>query len=166
MIHHTHVRVYYEDTDMAGIVYYANYLKYMERGRSDAVRLQGMDQLDMRDRLGLVFAVRRVEIDYLTPARFGEVLTVDTWTTGLRGATLEMAQAVRCVDHDAAHDTGTESDPGTAADAFSDASQLPGRMVARATVKVACMTLDGRVTRFPAEIRAQLAAGIVAPRAI
>ena len=67
MTHIFPIRVYYEDTDMAGIVYYANYLRYIERARSDWVRGIGIDQLAMKD-AGLVFAVRRVEADYLLPS--------------------------------------------------------------------------------------------------
>ena len=68
MSHQFPIRVYYEDTDMGGIVYYANYLKFIERARSDWVREIGIDQNAMRDE-GVVFAVRRVEADYLSPAQ-------------------------------------------------------------------------------------------------
>ncbi|MCI2397937.1 tol-pal system-associated acyl-CoA thioesterase [Aliiroseovarius subalbicans] len=88
------IRVYYEDTDMAGIVYYANYLRYIERARSDWVREIGVDQNAMRD-AGLVFAVRRVEADYLAPARFDDVLTVETTTLQVTGARLVLDQVVK-----------------------------------------------------------------------
>ena len=77
MTHIFPIRVYYEDTDMAGIVYYANYLRYIERARSDWVREAGVDQNAMRDG-GVVFVVSRVEADYLKPARFDDVLRVET----------------------------------------------------------------------------------------
>lgn len=130
MSHSTQLRVYYEDTDMAGIVYYANYLKYLERGRSDAVREMGIDQLALRDTAGLVFAVRRVEIDYLRPARFNDILTVETHTTHVSGAKLVMDQVVSC-----------------------DQTAL-----VQATVTVAFMSLEGRVTRFPPDVLAALQA--------
>ena len=76
MTHHLPIRVYYEDTDMAGIVYYANYLRYIERARSDWVREMGIDQLAMKAE-GVVFAVRRVEADYIQPAVFDDMLDVD-----------------------------------------------------------------------------------------
>ncbi|WP_292291136.1 tol-pal system-associated acyl-CoA thioesterase [Marivita sp.] len=88
------VRVYYEDTDMAGIVYYANYLKYIERARSDWVREMGVDQNALRDEDGIVFAVRRVEADYLIPARFDDMLEVRTRTLAVTGARLIMEQVV------------------------------------------------------------------------
>jgi len=78
MSHHMTLRVYYEDTDLAGIVYYANYLKFIERGRTEWLRQLGIDQLAMQQATGHVFAVRRVEADYLRPARFDDLLTVVT----------------------------------------------------------------------------------------
>lgn len=70
------VRVYWEDTDAGGVVYYANYLKFMERARSEWLRAFGVEQDVLRDEAGVVFVVRRVEIDYLSPARFNEQLEV------------------------------------------------------------------------------------------
>jgi acyl-CoA thioester hydrolase len=75
--HRWPIRVYYEDTDLAGIVYYANYLRYIERARSEAVRARGIDQVAMRA-AGVVFAVRRVVADYLRPARYDDLLEVET----------------------------------------------------------------------------------------
>ena len=69
------VRVYYEDTDVGGVVYYANYLKFMERARTEWLRSFGIEQ-DLLIEQGLVFAVRRVEVDYIHPARFNEALDV------------------------------------------------------------------------------------------
>ncbi|MXU65312.1 tol-pal system-associated acyl-CoA thioesterase [Oceanomicrobium pacificus] len=126
---HTHdLRVYYEDTDMAGIVYYANYLRFLERGRSELVRDAGLDQLAMRDDLGIVFAVRRVEVDYLRPARFDDVLTVHTETSELGAASLTMSQRIT---------RGAEE-------------------ILRAEVRVAVMSLGGKPVRLPAEIRQRL----------
>ena len=66
-MHQFSLRVYYEDTDLAGIVYYANYLKFIERARSEWVRGLGVDQVALRAEAGLVFAVRRVEADFIPP---------------------------------------------------------------------------------------------------
>ena len=71
-------RVYYEDTDLAGIVYYANYLKFIERARSEWVRNLGLDQNVLRKDHGIVFAVRKVEADYLQSAKFDELLLIST----------------------------------------------------------------------------------------
>ncbi|GAA6187755.1 tol-pal system-associated acyl-CoA thioesterase [Litorivita sp. NS0012-18] len=93
-LHRFAIRVYYEDTDMAGIVYYANYLKYIERARSDWVREVGVDQNALREGEGLVFAVRRVEADYLLPAKFDDVLEVTTATVQVTGARMVLEQQV------------------------------------------------------------------------
>ncbi len=95
MIHRLPVRVYYEDTDMAGIVYYANYLRYIERGRSEWVRDIGLDQNKMLEEDGVVFAVRRVEADYLAPAKLDDELIVETEPTVITGARLVMHQEVK-----------------------------------------------------------------------
>ena len=78
---HWPVRVYWEDTDAGGVVYYANYLKFMERARSEWLRACGFEQDVLRDEAGVVFVVRRVAIDYLSPARFNDQLEV---SVGLR----------------------------------------------------------------------------------
>jgi acyl-CoA thioester hydrolase len=92
MIHRFPLRVYYEDTDLAGIVYYANYLRFIERARTEWVRTLGIDQVALREGQGIVFAVRRVEADYLRPARFDDVLEVRTDLRGASGARVTLAQ--------------------------------------------------------------------------
>ncbi|MCV2880493.1 tol-pal system-associated acyl-CoA thioesterase [Actibacterium sp. XHP0104] len=94
MTHRLNLRVYYEDTDLAGIVYYANYLKFIERGRTEFVLSLGIDQAALRAEQGIVFAVRRVEADYLRPALFQDQLTVETEMAEVGGARLVMAQRV------------------------------------------------------------------------
>jgi acyl-CoA thioester hydrolase len=94
MTHTFTLRVYYEDTDMAGIVYYANYLKFIERARSEWIASIGIDQRQMKDETGTVFAVRRVEADYLSPARFGDDLEVRTTTDTVTGARIVLKQDV------------------------------------------------------------------------
>ncbi len=128
-VHRHPVRVYYEDTDLAGIVYYANYLRFLERGRSEMVRAAGISQRDMKDR-GLVFAVRRVEADYLRPARFEDDLVVETRASGLRGASFDMPQRVLRGDE----------------------------VLMEALVRVVVLNDQGRATRLTADIRAKLAA--------
>jgi len=118
------LRVYYEDTDLAGIVYYANYLKFIERARSEWVRDLGIDQAQMKAE-GLVFAVRRVAADYLLPARYDDQLCVETVILPGSGARLVLQQDVKRGD----------------ATLFS------------ATVTIICMTTDGAMTRLPAAIR-------------
>ncbi len=124
MTHRFPIRVYYEDTDLAGIVYYANYLKFIERARSEWVRELGIDQVQMKTD-GLVFAVRRVEADYLAPARYDDELIVET--------TMEPGSGVRMV---------VKQDV------------LRGKEVLfSAIVTIICMTVEGSVARLPAAIR-------------
>lgn len=130
MTHHHDLRVYYEDTDLAGIVYYANYLKFIERGRSEYVRALGIDQTRLREAQGIVFAVRRVEADYLAPARFDDLLTVTTAVVELGGARIVMDQQVT----------------------------RGGAVLFSARVTLVCLGADGRAARMPAEVRAALSA--------
>ncbi|SEH98812.1 tol-pal system-associated acyl-CoA thioesterase [Paracoccus alkenifer] len=93
MTHRFPVRVYYEDTDLGQVVYYANYLKFIERGRSEWLRSAGVDQTALLDR-GLAFVVRRVEADYLRPARFDDALEVVTTLDRATGPRITVAQVV------------------------------------------------------------------------
>ena len=79
MKHHSmNIRVYYEDTDLGGVVYYANYLRFIERARSEWIRELGIDQIKMRNEEKAIFVVTKIKADYLSPARFDDILTVDT----------------------------------------------------------------------------------------
>ncbi len=94
-VHRLRVRVYYEDTDFSGMVYHASYLRFLERGRTDFLRLAGLDQSALHaGGDGLVFAVRRMTIDFLSPARMDDVVVVETRVTVKRGASLTMQQAI------------------------------------------------------------------------
>lgn len=89
------VRVYYEDTDSGGVVYYANYLKFMERARTEWLRARGFEQdALLRDRR-LLFAVRRLEVDYHRPARFNDRLEIVSQVAETGGASLTFAQTIR-----------------------------------------------------------------------
>jgi acyl-CoA thioester hydrolase len=88
------VRVYYEDTDLAGLVYYANYLRFMERARTEWLRAFGFEQTDLRQQWGIVFAVRSVALDYLRPAVFNDELTVTVESVTARGSRIRLAQRV------------------------------------------------------------------------
>ena len=94
MTHRLPLRIYYEDTDLAGIVYYANYLKFIERGRSEWVREMGVDQAAMKRDDGVVFAVRRVEADYHAPAKYDDEVVVTTTVKAVTGARLIVKQTV------------------------------------------------------------------------
>jgi acyl-CoA thioester hydrolase len=131
MTHSMSLRVYYEDTDLAGIVYYANYLKFIERGRSEWVRSLGIDQTALRRDTGIVFAVRHLEADYLRPAKFDDVLTVTTAPAMLTGARIVLDQAVL----------------------------REGVALFTARVTLVSMGADGRAARLPADLRQRLEQG-------
>ncbi|HUF87860.1 MAG TPA: tol-pal system-associated acyl-CoA thioesterase [Thermohalobaculum sp.] len=128
MDHRLTIRVYYEDTDLAGVVYYANYLRFIERGRTEALRAAGVDQARLQATLGLVFVVRSLSIDYLAPARFDDLVEVRTRITRLRGASVEMAQEIWRGD----------------------------ACLTRAGVTCACMDAAGRPARMPPEVKQKL----------
>jgi acyl-CoA thioester hydrolase len=92
--HRIDARVYYADTDAAGIVYYANYLRYAERGRSEFLRAIGYDIHKVKEQYGLLMVVRRVEIDYLASAVLDDMLTIETSIEAIGGASLTMRQRV------------------------------------------------------------------------
>jgi acyl-CoA thioester hydrolase len=92
--HELVVRVYYEDTDAAGIVYHANYLRFAERGRTELLRSLGYDHGRLAGTHGLVFAVVRCEIDFVRPARLDDLLQVRTRVVAIRGARLGLAQLI------------------------------------------------------------------------
>ncbi|MEP2641952.1 tol-pal system-associated acyl-CoA thioesterase [Roseobacter sp.] len=123
-MHRFPIRVYYEDTDMAGIVYHANYLRYIERARSDWVRKIGIDQLAMKAD-GVVFAVRRMTVDYMQPAVFDDVLKVETVLKQVTPARMILDQTVH---------RGTD-------------------VLFVAEVTIVCIGRGGKPARLPAELR-------------
>ena len=121
--HRWPIRVYYEDTDLAGIVYYANYLKFIERARSEMVRAAGIDQTAMKA-AGQVFAVARLEADYRAPAKFDDELIVETSVTKTTPARLTLQQVVT----------------------------RESTLIFEAKVVLVCLGPDGRPTRLPPQI--------------
>lgn len=98
-VHVMAVRVYYEDTDFSGIVYHANYLRYMERGRTDLLRLLGIDHRALfeeagKEAPGFAFVVRSMTLEYLKPAYMDDVLTIVTSPAEIAGASLTLKQQV------------------------------------------------------------------------
>ena len=132
-MHQFSLRVYYEDTDLAGIVYYANYLKFIERARSEWVRGLGVDQVALRAEAGLVFTVRRVEADYLLPSYFDDLLVVETSVLAHTGARIVLRQDV-C---------------------------RAGALLFSAQVTLVCLRLNGAAARLPQALRAAI--GIFPP---
>ena len=125
------VRVYYEDTDTAGVVYYANYLRFLERGRTEWLRALGVEQLRLAQEDGIVFAVRSLNIEYLKPARLDDQLAVLTELTLAGRAQVTLKQWI----------------------------ERGGETLVEATVRVAC--LDAKKMKpaaLPADIRRKMGA--------
>lgn len=126
-VHRLEVRVYYEDTDLSGAVYHANYLKFCERGRSDCLRLIGIHHHEMVGRLG--FVVRRMNCDFRAPARIDDLLTVETRFGEFAGARMELDQQILRGDE----------------------------LVFAATVTVVLVDASGRPKRLPTELTEKFA---------
>lgn len=127
--HSIELRVYYEDTDLAGIVYHANYLKFMERARTDYLRDHGIDQTAMAAGVdgaeGVFFAVRSMDINFIAPAKFDDMLSVETMPVSASGARGVMDQRILRGD----------------------------QVLCTARVTVASISASGRATRFPSAVR-------------
>lgn len=126
-VHVYPVRVFYEDTDAGGIVYHANYLRFMERGRSSMLRLAGWKQSELAEGQGVAFAVRRMTIDFVAPAKLDDTLEVLTKIIDIRGASFAAAQWIL----------------------------RDGRKLVGAEVQVAAVTA-GRAARLPSAMRQTL----------
>ena len=127
-LHRVGVRVYYEDTDLTGIVYHANYLRYFERGRSDLLRLAGVAHAALASEDNIAFAVTRMTIDFLKPARIDEALVVETSASRVNAARFGFTQTL---------------------------TRGPEKLVS-AAVEVCCIDLAGRPKRPPALLLARL----------
>lgn len=128
--HRYALRVYYEDTDAGGIVYYANYLRFIERARTEALRALGIPHAELVERFARMFVVRRVEMDYLHPAKLDDPLVVTTAAEDIGGASLILRQTVLA------------------------ANEMP---LAVARVRLACVSAGGaRPTRIPPRWRTTL----------
>lgn len=129
--HYLPLRVYYEDTDAGGIVYHASYLRFAERARTEMLRAVGIDLVRLRDEHGLMFVVRKGEVDFQRPAKFDDVLIVQSDLLELGGATATIDQNIYRM-------TTTRG---------------LGDKVAAFRAHVACVQNSGRVGRLPADIR-------------
>jgi len=121
------LRVYYEDTDADGVVYYANYLRFAERARTEMLRERGIESSRLMAEEGVAFAVRRCAADYLRPARLDDRLEVRTRLTALGGASLDLEQRIVRADD--------------------------GAEAVRLDLTLACMTRAGKAARIPAKVR-------------
>ena len=134
-VHVFPVRVYYEDTDTGGIVYYANYLKFAERARTELLRLNGRQQFDMLREQGIGFTVRSCQAEFLAPARLDDVLEVRSTVNEVLGASMRMSQSI----------------------------WRGSRLICDLRLRIAAMNRQGRPARIPKDIRKALETRIVAP---
>jgi acyl-CoA thioester hydrolase len=119
------VRIYWEDTDAGGVVYHANYLRFLERARTEWLRAQGIDQVALREASSLGFVVREMQIDFLRPARLNDELLVSVGVKERRSASMLFGQEIVC----------------------------GGTTLVRATVRAACVNLDTmRPAQIPADL--------------
>ena len=93
-IFHWPIRIYYEDTDAGGVVYHTNYIKFMERARTEWLRNLGFEQDELRDKDGVIFAVRSVQVDYFSPAKFNDELLVSSKVIKKGKASVNLEQKV------------------------------------------------------------------------
>ncbi len=128
-MHSFPVRVYYEDTDNGGVVYYANYLKFAERARTEMLRSVGIDHAGLIERDGIAFAVKNCEIEYLAPARLDDMLEIQTGNLELHGASLWADQVV----------------------------MRGGEALVRIRLRLVCIASNGRTARLPEDLRRALA---------
>lgn len=133
---HTHtmdVRIYYQDTDCGGVVYYGNYLRYFEQGRSHWLEAQGLSVKSFMD-AGTLFAVVRAELTYRSPARYGETLTIATRLTAMRAASFTFAHEIR--------------------------EKTSGRLVVEGSARLATVDMQGKLIKLPKDLRERLSKGI------
>lgn len=129
--HYLPLRVYYEDTDAGGFVYHANYLKYMERGRTEFLRCCGIIHSDLASlERGFKFAVASFSLNYISPGFIDDALVVVSMPTAMKGATFHIDQEVRRSD----------------------------QVLARASIRVACLDNNNRPRRIPKDVREKLSA--------
>ena len=150
------VRVYYEDTDSGGVVYYANYLKFMERARSEWLRSLGVEQDELVVRERIIFAVRAVQVDYLRSARFNDVLWVTAEIAERGRASLSFSQQVMRPGNDERHQVPQDMDTADFAALTGDKSKL----LCSGQVRIACLdAVTMRPRPIPSPLLAEISRG-------
>jgi len=129
MNHFMEIKIYYEDTDCGNVVYYANYLRYMERARTEYMDARGASVKSLMDQ-GTLFMIVRVEIDYRSSARYGDTLLVETWVSETTGATLTFQHTMK--------------------------EKTSGRLIIECKAKAVCVDTVGKPKRIPREVLEKL----------
>ncbi|AHB06680.1 MULTISPECIES: tol-pal system-associated acyl-CoA thioesterase [Pandoraea] len=137
------IRVYYEDTDAGGVVFYANYLKFFERARTEWLRSLGIEQLELARNTGMMFIVRATALDYLSPARLDDLVVIKSRIERLGGASVDFLQ-----------------------EAWRDTPDGSSELLARGSIKIGCVRADTlRPGKIPAHVRAAMQAATNAAQA-
>lgn len=123
--HQMDVRVYYEDTDAGGIVYHTGYLRFAERGRTELLRAAGFNHAELLAEAGIAFAVISMNVDFKSPARLDDLVTVKTAITDMRGASMGMHQQVL----------------------------LKNKLLVDITLRIACLDQAGKAARLPSRLK-------------
>jgi acyl-CoA thioester hydrolase len=124
MSHFMEIKIYYEDTDCGNVVYYANYLRYMERARTEYMADRGAPVKELMDR-GTLFMIARVEVDYRSSGRYGDTIVVETWVPGTTGATITFQHTMK--------------------------EKTSGRIITECKAVAVCVDAKGRPKRIPRE---------------
>jgi acyl-CoA thioester hydrolase len=132
------VRVYYEDTDNGGVVYYANYLKFMERARTEWLRARGVEQDQLAAQQGLIFAVRSAQLDYLKPGRFNQLLAVGVSVAEVGKASLSFEQTVRVANENGLSHLTTHLTNNLTSNLTTEGEES-GMLLCQGKIKIACL---------------------------
>ncbi len=124
MSHTMEIKIYYEDTDCGGVVYYANYLRYMERARTEYMETRGASVKALMDQ-GYLFVIARAEVDYRSSGHYGDTLVVETWVSEISAATLLFEHTMK--------------------------EKISGRLIAECKAKAVCVDSSGKPKRIPKE---------------
>jgi acyl-CoA thioester hydrolase len=129
MTHAMEIKIYYEDTDCGGVVYYANYLRYMERARTEYMASRGASVKALMDQ-GCLFVIARAEVDYRSPAHYGDTLVVETWVSEVSAATLLFEHTMK--------------------------EKMSGTLITECKAKAVCVDPSGKPKRIPREVADKL----------
>ncbi|VVE17221.1 tol-pal system-associated acyl-CoA thioesterase [Pandoraea capi] len=137
------IRVYYEDTDAGGVVFYANYLKFFERARTEWLRSLGIEQLELARNTGMIFIVRATALDYMSPARLDDLVVIKSRIERVGGASVDFLQ-----------------------EAWRDAPDGTSELLARGSIKIGCVTAQTlRPGKIPPHVRLAMQSAATAANA-
>ncbi|MFA5074121.1 MAG: YbgC/FadM family acyl-CoA thioesterase [Nitrospirota bacterium] len=129
MPHTMEVKIYYEDTDCGNVVYYANYLRYMERARTEYMAARNASVKELVDQ-GILFMISRAEVDYLSSAKYGDILVIETWVSEQSGARIIFEHSMK--------------------------EKTTGRLITECKAVAVCVNASGKPRRIPPDVMEKL----------